>query len=276
MRIGSKNTRRLAIVLSASIFSACTLGAKEMNRLGLGDPAGAGGSSGTSSSVGSGGMSSTGSGASSGASGHGSGDDGGASIEDAGGDDAASSQDTADDGGTAGAASGGTGGMSGSGGSGRMSSGGSGGSGGGTSGLADCTHDAAQSHDGHDYYFCSNYMSWPVARDICADGGGSLVVIDDAGENDFLLAHFGPHPSWWIGANDETTPDEWHWVDGSNNDGPDLCAGNHLCSPVGARYVNFAIGEPNAVSTESCGAIQSAGTWADEYCVVSKPFICEV
>jgi hypothetical protein len=251
----SRIARAIVVVLSVLTCCACRLGVNESNRAGLGGRDGSAGEGGTSgagaSGAGAAGQSTAGN---EGSSGQGAGVDAGASGQSAGDAD---------------------GGVAGGGPAPDAGSSGSGGSAGSTSELTDCTYDAVQSHADHDYYFCSNYMSWTVARDICADAGGSLVVIDDAAENDFLVGQFGPHPSWWIGANDETTPDAWRWVDGSSNDGTGFCNGNNLCTPAGSAYVNFAVGEPNAISTESCGAIQSAGTWADEYCAVSKPFICE-
>jgi hypothetical protein len=134
-----------------------------------------------------------------------------------------------------------------------------------------------QSYGGHDYYFCTNYSSWIVARDICADGGGSLASIEDAAENDFLLGLLGFTPTWWIGANDQSTDGQWRWVDGADNDGAHFCTGNGVCAAVGGLYVNFHLGEPSAFSPdEGCGAVQSDGTWSDDYCVTVKPFICEL
>lgn len=275
--------RALVTWLNASVFlvlllASCRLGTKEATRLGLGGrdgSSGAGGEGGMTSSgvggdAGHGGMSgasTSGDGGSSGtmhdddaaAAGSGGSDSGSAGTAGTGGSGGTSGSDPDDDAGAAGAGTGGTGGTGGT-----MSS-----------GLAGCTYDAVQSRSGHDYYFCSNYMSWTVARDICADGGGSLAIVDDADENSFLTEGFGPHPSWWIGANDQTTPDEWHWVDGADDDGPLLCSG-FPCSSSSGGYVGFAHDQPSAIGDESCGALQSAGTWSDEYCVVSKPFICEL
>jgi hypothetical protein len=203
---------------------------------------------------------------------------------------------TSGNGGTSDAGSSGSGGSRGSpiedggegdGSSGAGRSGGSGGSGGtsgegddsGTAGepLQDCSYYAVHSYGGHDYYFCTNYSSWIVARDICAAGGGSLVHIEDAAENGFLFGQLGFTPTWWIGANDQTTDGEWRWVDGADNDGAHFCTGNGACAAVGGLYVNFHLGEPSAFSPdEGCGAVQSDGTWSDDYCVTVKPFICEL
>jgi hypothetical protein len=178
-------------------------------------------------------------------------------------------------GGSAGAAGAAGGGVSGTGGIG--GTGGAPGSAGsaGSGTLQGCTHDQVQTHGAHDYYFCSNYASWTAARDLCAAGGGGLVRVDDDSENAFLTDHFGPHPSWWIGANDVTTEGQWYWSAGSTDAATALCTGNPCVAEAGL-YVNFAGGEPSAFGDEDCAALQSVGTWSGEYCVVSKPFVCEL
>jgi len=259
--------RYIAAALVALFVTSCVLGKRENDLRGDSNTGG-------QSSSGSGGSAGESDGGASGAAGDGS---SGTAAPDAG--SSGSGGSAGEDGG------GGSSGSSGSGGSsGASGTGGSGGSSGdgddsGTTGepLQDCTYDAAQSHGGHDYYFCTNYSSWVVARDVCADGGGSLVQIEDAAENDFLFGLLGFTPTWWIGANDQTTDGEWRWVDGADNDGAHFCTGNGACAAVGGLFVNFHVGEPSAFSAdEGCGAVQSDGTWADDYCITVKPFICEL
>lgn len=76
----------------------------------------------------------------------------------------------------------------------------------------------AQAFNGHAYKFFPQQLSWKDAKARCEALGGHLVIIETPGENAFvaqLIADGGKLDSW-IGATDDTSEGQWHWVDGSN------------------------------------------------------------
>lgn len=68
--------------------------------------------------------------------------------------------------------------------------------------------------NGHRYYCSRQKMTWFDAQAFCEASGGSLAVIDDARENDFLADVLDAN-SAYIGLSDHVSEGVFKWVDGS-------------------------------------------------------------
>jgi len=125
------------------------------------------------------------------------------------------------------------------------------------------------------YAFCSVPSTWAGARDVCAEMGYDLAVIDDDAENAYvserLVALTGDELGSWIGASDLQTEGTWVWLDGTDSfweGGPD---------GQGRGFAPWGIGEPNeGLAGEDC-AILLAGfqVWNDLSCTQSRTYACE-
>jgi hypothetical protein len=119
--------------------------------------------------------------------------------------------------------------------------------------------------EGDVYQFCDTALSWNDAQAQCLAWGYHLLTIDTSREDRaaFRAANgVDATRRWWTGFNDIAVEDTWVWEDGS---------------PVG--YTNWNSNEPNdSGSGEDCGQINrySDGTWNDEPCANSLPYICEL
>lgn len=108
--------------------------------------------------------------------------------------------------------------------------------------------------NGHDYYLLSP-NSWSGSEREAEDLGGTLAIIDNADENDWIyttFGHFGGgERSLWIGLHRKVHGGAFYWANGE---------------PAG--YTNWCSGEPNNVNNfEDCGIMRSGeplpGTWND-------------
>ena len=73
--------------------------------------------------------------------------------------------------------------------------------------------------------------TWEEAEANAVKLGGHLVTINDAAENEWIVANYSKEyltTPWWIGLSDKDLSGTWEWADGSNQ-----------------AYFNWAIGEPN-------------------------------
>jgi hypothetical protein len=115
------------------------------------------------------------------------------------------------------------------------------------------------------YQFCDAAKTWGDGQAQCAAWGYHLVTIDTGREDRGVFrAATGVDATrrWWIGFNDRATEDLWVWEDGSR-----------------VSYTNWNASEPNdSGSGEDCGQINrySDGTWNDEPCGNSLPYVCEL
>jgi len=133
-------------------------------------------------------------------------------------------------------------------------------------GSGACPGCMVSSYGGHVYHLCTSLVTWLEAQSTCAGRGLHLVTIDDAAEDDWLLAVAQSVSSgtWWIGINDQAEEGTWGWV------GPP------------STYVNWCAGEPNdSGGIEDCGEFAfpcSDATdiaWNDSNCTRLKAFVCE-
>ena len=117
------------------------------------------------------------------------------------------------------------------------------------------------------YVACDDRVPWDDAREICADAGLQLVVIDDEPENLRVQTLFGDISpgGGWIGLSDQAREGFFEWVDGS-----------------GLRFRRWGAGHP--VPADRFGreadcvslAVRN-GSWLAQYCFdAGLPFICEL
>jgi len=126
------------------------------------------------------------------------------------------------------------------------------------------------------YMFCSGNVPFAAAAMSCVANGMRLVRIDEASEDDWVLAtatvSFGM-VRYWIGATDETIDGDWRWIDGTR-----FWTGDLAGMPVDGLYSNWAPGlQPSGGAAEACadGRPDSAGHWGDVACTIAHPFVCE-
>lgn len=112
----------------------------------------------------------------------------------------------------------------------------------------------------HRYLFCPIPRPFDDAEPHCADDGAGLVIIDDAGENQWVLdqANLFGMSKPWIGLTDLDQEGVWVWADGSTPD-----------------YLNWNGGEPNNAGNEDCVQLYPSGAWNDIKCATPYAVICE-
>jgi hypothetical protein len=122
------------------------------------------------------------------------------------------------------------------------------------------------------YLFCTQSQSWDTARTLCMAEGFDLAIVGDEAENAFLDSTGGSIQggSWWIGAGDRISEDQWLWVDGTP-----FWQGRSNGAPIEGRYRKWSSNEPNNDGDEDCGELRDDGAWNDNKCSASIRFICE-
>jgi hypothetical protein len=115
---------------------------------------------------------------------------------------------------------------------------------------------------GSGYLFCGEApVYWEDAARYCDNQGGSLVAIDDAAENAFVVGLLQDgNQSPWLGGSDAQSEGVWRWPDGTE-----------------VAYDNWHPGEPNNVGAgEHCMELRTDGAWNDAPCDRIKAFVCEL
>jgi hypothetical protein len=112
---------------------------------------------------------------------------------------------------------------------------------------------------GHDYLFVEDGMSWADAEAYAASVGGHLVTINDAAENDWLIATFDT--DYWIGLNDRAREGQWVWASGE---------------PV--TFTDWLAGEPNDLLGEDAAHVVNKPPigWNDLSDDLAKSFVIEI
>ena len=119
-------------------------------------------------------------------------------------------------------------------------------------GLFDPSGDCVTLHSG---------ANWEDAQADCSDPSGSLYVVENAIENDWLIYLVGLDESYWIGLNDRSSEGTYTWSSGSS-----------------AGYRNWAGDQPdNWLLSEDCVEINwdSEGRWNDVGCNSEIPYVCQ-
>jgi hypothetical protein len=144
---------------------------------------------------------------------------------------------------------------------------------------------------GRGYMFClaaANTFSGAITR--CAAQGMHLVWIESAAENAAIVSAIEASGESvdlaWIGAADRVEEGEWTWVSSLTIAGTPFWSGLSAedggASVLGG-YANWGVLRPNAGmgSAEDCATINlgrtglESGTWNDDLCSDTSPFICE-
>lgn len=81
---------------------------------------------------------------------------------------------------------------------------------------------------GNQYFLTTARSSWTEAHAEAVAAGGTLVTINDAEEQKWLLDTFGGTELFWIGLSDQQTEGVWKWSGGDN-----------------VSYTNWTPNEPN-------------------------------
>ena len=122
------------------------------------------------------------------------------------------------------------------------------------------------------YYRCgtssSGQVSWPTARNVCAQNGmGCIVTINSQLEQDCIAQNTNPvYPdNVWFGLRQSASGSEpaggWGWE----------CPPSQYASPSWGMY------EPNNEGgDEDCGILATGGGWNDADCDTPSRFVCEL
>ncbi|XP_028318805.1 macrophage mannose receptor 1 [Gouania willdenowi] len=108
--------------------------------------------------------------------------------------------------------------------------------------------------------------SWIFARDWCKEQGGTLAIIDNQHENNFVTSYLRDlRLPTWIGLSDLLVENQYAWSDG--------------VSPV--LFTNWNDKEPNnAGGSEHCVTITHnmlvSGKWNDDACHKNHSFVCSM
>lgn len=115
------------------------------------------------------------------------------------------------------------------------------------------------SYGDHSYFISTTARTWGDANRACADMDMTLVTLDDAAEEQWLVSQMPTTATeWWLGINDLGTEGLWTWVGAPST------------------YTHWNPGEPNAATTaEDCGLHSASGGWNDLSCTVTRLFVCE-
>lgn len=128
----------------------------------------------------------------------------------------------------------------------------------------------AASFNGHYYKLYDYGFKWDDVEALCESMGGYIVTVTSAEEQDFIetLLSDGEKQTYWLGATDEQSEGEWHWVTGE---------------PF--SYENWALGEPNNDGAEDYAEIKTWDSYRwndgeldgdlDEYSKENHGFVCE-
>ncbi|PAV86684.1 hypothetical protein WR25_21884 isoform B [Diploscapter pachys] len=125
--------------------------------------------------------------------------------------------------------------------------------------------------DGFEYLYMEERLSWYLAEEGCNDWGGHLASIHNMKTNNQLtgrnfnlktikydFSDLIRDEAAWIGTNDVQKEKELINSDYSRVD-----------------FVNWKKGQPdNANHNENCVLLSKDGLWTDEFCMVTRPYIC--
>ncbi|XP_043935585.1 asialoglycoprotein receptor 1-like [Protopterus annectens] len=128
----------------------------------------------------------------------------------------------------------------------------------------------------HSCYFLTTFSeSWQNAKMHCQRQSSTLVVINSAGEQDFLRQNvedlnrkLNQQLWYWIGLTDTEVEGRWKWVDGT------LCDCRNNANSY--WYVDSNVREPDDWdNNEDCVLMRGDGRWGDKNCDDNRRWICE-
>ncbi|XP_048730622.2 perlucin-like protein [Ostrea edulis] len=118
-----------------------------------------------------------------------------------------------------------------------------------------------KSYKGHCYVFIRSRRNWFDAQMTCRENGATLVQINDAQENRWIMRNF-PKVRFWLDHSDVGTEGSWKLF--STGKAP--------------TFSNWAPGQPNDYrKAQDCGYAYHTknGAWDDSGCAYKISFICE-
>lgn len=128
------------------------------------------------------------------------------------------------------------------------------------------------------YAFFNVNGTFNFAKPECEEMGGTLPVIESAGENAFVRSIAGSNEVW-LGASDDggrisgASEGNFYWVGA----GSAFWTGGASGSAVGGAYENWSDSEPNdSGGNEDCAVLQTSDTWNDVSCIDGSRIVCEV
>jgi hypothetical protein len=137
------------------------------------------------------------------------------------------------------------------------------------------TECSCESHNGHNYRFCTTARSWNDAEIQCAIATMRLARVDDLLENAWIRSTADAHAfaETWIGVEDPMKTLNWQWPDGTQ-----FWTGGASGSAVGGLYNAWNPGSPTGNSVRNCASMMSSassGQWQDRSCTSQLPYVCE-
>ncbi|XP_074666730.1 C-type lectin domain family 17, member A-like isoform X1 [Strix aluco] len=109
------------------------------------------------------------------------------------------------------------------------------------------------------YSFSTETMSWLDAKEICADQGAHLVIVNSEMEQNFLKDNMNSSSTYWLGVTDQLEEGTWVWTNGER---------------TSISYWN-TWKENKDKDQKDCGSIGPDGIWNDDRCSHFHHWICE-
>ncbi|XP_026723414.1 CD209 antigen-like protein A [Athene cunicularia] len=109
------------------------------------------------------------------------------------------------------------------------------------------------------YFFSTETMSWVDAKEICADQGAHLVIVNSEMEQNFLKESINNSGTYWLGVTDQLEEGTWVWINGKH---------------TSISYWN-TWKENKDRDQKDCGSIGPDGIWNDDRCSHFNHWICE-
>ncbi len=109
------------------------------------------------------------------------------------------------------------------------------------------------------YQIFYSYKTWAEAEFTCEHYGGHLASITSQPKRDFITSQL-TYNYVWIGGNDIVSEQTWKWNNGDNWD-----------------YTSWSSGSyPVYDKTDNCLRMSQDGSWHDNSCCSSYPYVCEI
>ena len=67
-------------------------------------------------------------------------------------------------------------------------------------------------YNGHTYFYIDTEVNWKVAKAVCENLRGHLLIIENESENNFIKKIIDEYT--WLGLTDEETESIWKWING--------------------------------------------------------------
>ncbi|MEM6318023.1 MAG: GEVED domain-containing protein [Bacteroidota bacterium] len=113
---------------------------------------------------------------------------------------------------------------------------------------------------GHRYYLSNEKTTWETADERAEATGGSLAIINDPAENQFLTDLLPKNGSAFIGLSDEGSEGDFYWLDGT---------------PL--AFTNWLVNQPNNLkNNQHFGQLLKSGKWNDAYPTSEFPYLVEI